>query len=68
MQTKDRSLVEAIFNSMVSVIIYGTTIVVLTELDMTVLRQAVVLFIVAVLKNYTIRRVANLGDTGGQDG
>ena len=68
MQTKDRSLAEAIFNALVSVVVYGATVAVLLALDVNIYWQGLVLFTVAVVKNYTIRRVTNIGDTGGQYG
>ncbi|KKN32964.1 hypothetical protein LCGC14_0808360 [marine sediment metagenome] len=65
MQTKDRSLAEAIFNALVSVVVYGSTVVVLLALGVNIYWQGLGLFLVAVLKNYTIRRVANLGEQDG---
>ncbi len=65
MQTKDRSFAEACFNALVSVMIYGTVIAALISFGVSVYGQAVTLFVVAVIKNYLIRRVANLGEQDG---
>ena len=65
MQTKDRSFAEACFNALVSVVVYGGTLAVLLALGANIYGQLFVLFTVAVAKNYTIRRIANLGEQDG---
>ena len=61
-------MVEAIFNTLLSVMVYSITMVILSSFGVNVYGQAVALVTVAVIKNYLIRRVANLGDIGGRNG
>ena len=68
MQTKERSFIEAVFNALVSVVVYGAAVAVLLALGVSMYYQGLGLFLVAVIKNYTIRRIANLGDIGGRNG